>query len=174
MMMILKLHMKKIQSMMRMILITANFMKPTILMRDDSEENYFEEEYPGDEYLTKVQKMNMTMLSSPSDRKRKKRHPSEEPEYETGKRSDPRSRKRSGVLLQSDKKGWKALSRLTGFLLQQLSVLLIPCYNYFYYIILGVQALLWRHESIRKKVFLRRWSALPVYCRDLPFFEFIS
>ncbi len=49
---------------------------------DDSEENYFEDsEYPGDEYfLTKVQKMNMTMLSTEddSDRKTSKRHPSEE------------------------------------------------------------------------------------------------
>ena len=95
---------------------------------DDSEENYFEEEYPGDEYPDEgAENEYDDAIYSPSDRKRKKRHPSEEePEYETGKRNDPRSRKRSGVPLAAPiKKGGKALSRLTGFLLQQLSVLLI-------------------------------------------------
>ena len=89
---------------------------------DDSEENYFEEEYPGDEYPDEgAENEYDDAIYSPSDRKRKKRHPSEEePEYETGKRSDPRSRKRSGVPLAAPiKKGGKALSRLTGFLLQQ-------------------------------------------------------
>ena len=95
---------------------------------DDSEENYFEEEYPGYEYPDEgAENEYDDAIYSPSDRKRKKRHPSkEEPEYETGKRSDPRSRKRSGVPLAAPiKKGGKALSKLTGFLLQQLSVLLI-------------------------------------------------
>ena len=63
---------------------------------DDSEENYFEEEYPGDESPDEgAENEYDDAIYSPSDRKRKKRHPSEEePEYETGKRNDPRSRKR--------------------------------------------------------------------------------
>ena len=123
---------------------------------DDSEENYFEEEYPGDEYPDEgAENEYDDAIYSPSDRKRKKRHPSEEePEYETGKRSDPRSRKRSGVPLAAPiKKGGKALSRLTGFLLQQLSVLLILATTIF------VLYNFWRastpygdiQESIRKK-----------------------
>ena len=123
---------------------------------DDSEENYFEEEYPGDEYPDEAAENEYDdAIYSPSDRKRKKRHPSEEePEYETGKRSDPRSRKRSGVPLAAPiKKGGKALSRLTGFLLQQLSVLLILATTIF------VLYNFWRastpygdiQESIRKK-----------------------
>ena len=128
---------------------------------DDSEENYFEEEYPGDEYPDEgAENEYDDAIYSPSDRKRKKRHPSEEePEYETGKRNDPRSRKRSGVPLAAPiKKGGKALSRLTGFLLQQLSVLLI-LQLFLYYIISGVQAPLmatYRNRSGRK-VFLRHW-----------------
>ena len=63
-MMILKLHMKKIQSMMRMIFITANFMKPTILMRMILRKIILKRNIPAMNTLTKVQKMNMTMLST--------------------------------------------------------------------------------------------------------------
>ncbi len=82
-------------------MITANFMKPTILMRMILRKIIFEEEYPGYEYPDEgAENEYDDAIYSPSDRKRKKRHPSkEEPEYETGKRSDPRSRKRSGVPL---------------------------------------------------------------------------
>ena len=63
-MMILKLHMNKIQSMMRMILITANFMKPMILMRMILRKIILKRNIPAMNTLTKVQKMNMTMLST--------------------------------------------------------------------------------------------------------------
>lgn len=61
-------------------------MKPTILMRMILRK-LFEEEYPGDEYPDEgAENEYDDAIYSPSDRKRKKRHPSEEePEYETGK-----------------------------------------------------------------------------------------
>ena len=146
---------------------------------DDSEENYFEEEYPGDEYPDEAAENEYDdAIYSPSDRKRKKRHPSEEePEYETGKRSDPRSRKRSGVPLAAPiKKGGKALSRLTGFLLQQLSVLLILATTIF------VLYNFWRastpygdiQESIRKKSISQTLAAYLCIAAIFLFFEFIS
>ena len=146
---------------------------------DDSEENYFEEEYPGDEYPDEgAENEYDDAIYSPSDRKRKKRHPSEEePEYETGKRSDPRSRKRSGVPLAAPiKKGGKALSRLTGFLLQQLSVLLILATTIF------VLYNFWRastpygdiQESIRKKSISQTLAAYLCIAAIFLFFEFIS
>ena len=97
---------------------------------DDSEENYFEEEYPGDEYPDEgAENEYDDAIYSPSDRKRKKRHPSEEePEYETGKRSDPRSRKRSGVPLAAPiKKGFQADRFPAPAALSPFD----PCYNYF-------------------------------------------
>lgn len=145
---------------------------------DDSEGNYFEEEYPDDEYPDDdTENEYDDDIYNPSVRKRKKRRPSEKPEYGSGKRSDPRSRKRGGVPLAAPiKKGGKALSRLTGFLLQQLSVLLILATTIF------VLYNFWRastpygdiQESIRKKSISQTLAAYLCIAAIFLFFEFIS
>ena len=139
----------------------------------DSEGNYFEEKCPDEEDPDEdTENEYDDAIYSPSGRKRKKRHSSEgEPEYESREKSDPRSRKRGGVPLAAPiKKGGKALSRLTGFLLQQLSVLLILATTIF------VLYNFWRastpygdiQESIQKKS-ISQTGCLPVYRSDLPF-----
>lgn len=146
---------------------------------NDSEGNYFEKEYADDEYPDEGAENEYDKdIYNSSGKKRKKRHSSEEePEYETGKRSDPRSRKRSGVPLAAPiKKGGKALSRLTGFLLQQLSVLLILATTIF------VLYNFWRasapygdiQESIQKKSISQTLAAYLCIAAIFLFFEFIS
>ena len=145
----------------------------------DSEGNYFEEKYPDEEDPDEDTKNEYDdAIYSPSGRKRKKQHPSEEePEYETGKRNDPRSRKRSGVPLAAPiKKGGKALSRLTGVLLQQLSVLLILATTIF------VLYNFWRastpygdiQESIQKKSISQTLAAYLCIAAIFLFFEFMT
>ena len=145
----------------------------------DSEGNYFEEKYPDEEDPDEdTENEYDDAIYSPSGRKRKKRHSSEgEPEYESREKSDPRSRKRGGVPLAAPiKKGGKALSRLTGFLLQQLSVLLILATTIF------VLYNFWRastpygdiQESIQKKSISRTLAAYLCIAAIFLFFEFIS
>ena len=145
----------------------------------DSEGNYFEEKYPDEEDPDEdTENEYDDAIYSPSGRKRKKRHPSEgEPGYESREKSDPRSRKRGGVPLAAPiKKGGKALSRLTGFLLQQLSVLLILATTIF------VLYNFWRastpygdiQESIQKKSISQTLAAYLCIAAIFLFFEFIS
>nr|WP_296064328.1 hypothetical protein [uncultured Mediterraneibacter sp.] len=145
----------------------------------DSEGNYFEEKYPDEEDPDEdTENEYDDAIYSPSGRKRKKRHSSEgEPEYESREKSDPRSRKRGGVPLAAPiKKGGKALSRLTGFLLQQLSVLLILATTIF------VLYNFWRastpygdiQESIQKKSISQTLAAYLCIAAIFLFFEFIS
>lgn len=145
----------------------------------DSEGNYFEEKCPDEEDPDEdTENEYDDAIYSPSGRKRKKRHSSEgEPEYESRKKSDPRSRKRGGVPLAAPiKKGGKALSRLTGFLLQQLSVLLILATTIF------VLYNFWRastpygdiQESIQKKSISQTLAAYLCIAAIFLFFEFIS
>lgn len=145
----------------------------------DSEGNYFEEKYPDEEDPDEdTENEYDDAIYSPSGRKRKKRHSSEgEPGYESREKSDPRSRKRGGVPLAAPiKKGGKALSRLTGFLLQQLSVLLILATTIF------VLYNFWRastpygdiQESIQKKSISQTLAAYLCIAAIFLFFEFIS
>lgn len=145
----------------------------------DSEGNYFEEKYPDEEDPDEdTENEYDDAIYSPSNRKRKKRHSSEgEPEYESREKSDPRSRKKGGVPLAAPiKKGGKALSRLTGFLLQQLSVLLILATTIF------VLYNFWRastpygdiQESIQKKSISQTLAAYLCIAAIFLFFEFIS
>lgn len=145
----------------------------------DSEGNYFEEKYPDEEGPDEdTENEYDDAIYSPSGRKRKKQHSSEgEPEYESREKSDPRSRKRGGVPLAAPiKKGGKALSRLTGFLLQQLSVLLILATTIF------VLYNFWRastpygdiQESIQKKSISQTLAAYLCIAAIFLFFEFIS
>ena len=145
----------------------------------DSEGNYFEEKCPDEEDPDEdTENEYDDAIYSPSGRKRKKRHSSEgEPEYESREKSDPRSRKRGGVPLAAPiKKGGKALSRLTGFLLQQLSVLLILATTIF------VLYNFWRastpygdiQESIQKKSISQTLAAYLCIAAIFLFFEFIS
>ena len=145
----------------------------------DSEGNYFEEKYPDEKDPDEdTENEYDDAIYSPSGRKRKKRHSSEgEPEYESREKSDPRSRKRGGVPLAAPiKKGGKALSRLTGFLLQQLSVLLILATTIF------VLYNFWRastpygdiQESIQKKSISQTLAAYLCIAAIFLFFEFIS
>ena len=145
----------------------------------DSEGNYFEEKCPDEEDPDEdTENEYDNAIYSPSGRKRKKRHSSEgEPEYESREKSDPRSRKRGGVPLAAPiKKGGKALSRLTGFLLQQLSVLLILATTIF------VLYNFWRastpygdiQESIQKKSISQTLAAYLCIAAIFLFFEFIS
>lgn len=145
----------------------------------DSAGNYFEEKYPDEEDPDEdTENEYDDAIYSPSGRKRKKRHSSEgEPEYESREKSDPRSRKRGGVPLAAPiKKGGKALSRLTGFLLQQLSVLLILATTIF------VLYNFWRastpygdiQESIQKKSISQTLAAYLCIAAIFLFFEFIS
>lgn len=145
----------------------------------DSEGNYFEEKCPDEEDPDEdTENEYDDAIYSPSGRKRKKRHSSEgEPEYESREKSDPRSRKRGGVPLAAPiKKGGKALSRLTGFLLQQLSVLLILATTIF------VLYNFWRastpygdiQESIQKKSISQTLAAYLCIAAFFLFFEFIS
>jgi hypothetical protein len=145
----------------------------------DSEGNYFEEKCPDEEDPDEdTENEYDDAIYSPSGRKRKKRHSSEgEPEYESREKSDPRSRKRGGVPLAAPiKKGGKALSRLTGFLLQQLSVLLILATTIF------VLYNFWRastpygdiQESIQKKRISQTLAAYLCIAAIFLFFEFIS
>lgn len=145
----------------------------------DSEGNYFEEKCPDEEGPDEdTENEYDDAIYSPSGRKRKKRHSSEgEPEYESREKSDPRSRKRGGVPLAAPiKKGGKALSRLTGFLLQQLSVLLILATTIF------VLYNFWRastpygdiQESIQKKSISQTLAAYLCIAAIFLFFEFIS
>lgn len=145
----------------------------------DSEGNYFEEKYPDEEDPDEdTENEYDDAIYSPSGRKRKKRHSSEgEPEYESREKSDPRSRKRGGVPLAAPiKKGGKALSRLTGCLLQQLSVLLILATTIF------VLYNFWRastpygdiQESIQKKSISQTLAAYLCIAAIFLFFEFIS
>lgn len=145
----------------------------------DSEGNYFEEKCPDEEDPDEdTENEYDDAIYSPSGRKRKKRHSSEgELEYESREKSDPRSRKRGGVPLAAPiKKGGKALSRLTGFLLQQLSVLLILATTIF------VLYNFWRastpygdiQESIQKKSISQTLAAYLCIAAIFLFFEFIS
>lgn len=145
----------------------------------DSEGNYFEEKCPDEEDPDEdTENEYDDAIYSPSGRKRKKRHSSEgEPEYESREKSDPRSRKRGGVPLAAPiKKGGKALSRLTGFLLQQLSVLLILATTIF--VLYNFRRASTPYgdiqESIQKKSISQTLAAYLCIAAIFLFFEFIS
>ena len=133
MMMILKLHMKKIQSMMRMILITANFMKPTILMRMILRKIILKRNIPAMNTLTKVQKMNMTMLSTalPTESVRSGILPKKNRNMKPEKEVIHAPGKKWSSSCSSDKKGWESSFQADRFPAPAALSPFDPCYNYF-------------------------------------------